>query len=94
MNDIQKYDLYAKFLNTQPVNVARKDSQEIKFYRIEIEYNINNQVLFINAFVDKKEKPNVIDYGATLNDSKGKRIAYFYNPFFAKKLYEYGQKYL
>ena len=93
MNDIQRYSLYPKLLKTQPVTVVRKDSQKAHIFHIEMKYNMDNQILFVNAFFDKKEK-TIIAYSATLNDNKGKRISYFYNPYFAKKLYEHGQNYL
>ena len=91
MNLSQRYNLYPKLLQTQPLTVVHNDSPETGVYRVEIEYKIDNQHFFVNAFHDKKQKAEVLSYAATLNNSKKERIAYFYNPVFAKKLYEYGQ---
>jgi len=90
----KKFDLYKTFLRNKPCAVVRKDSPEMNFYRIEMEYKIENQQLFVNAFLDKNEKPGIVGYGATINNYKGKRLAKFNNPFLAKTLYEHGQKYL
>ena len=90
MNIIEKYDLYKKFLHTKPMYAVHMDWKEGNFYRIKMEYKINGIDLTLNAFVNKDI---IFGYGANIMDNQNKVIARFYNPFFAKKLYEHGQKY-
>ena len=91
MNIIEKYELYKKFLNTKPVYAVHMDWKKGNFYRIKMEYKINGTDLTLNAFV---YKDILFGYGANIMDNQNKVIAKFYNPLFAKKLYEHGQRYL
>ena len=91
MNFIEKHKLYKKFLETKPVSAFHMDWEEGNFYRIKMEYKIDNMNLTVNAFVDKDV---IFGYSANVMDNKNKVIANYYNPFFAKKLYEHGQRYL
>ena len=91
MTIIEKYELYKKFLNTKPIHAVHIDWKEGNFYRIKMEYKIDNKDFTVNAFVDKDE---FFGYGANIMNNQNKVIARFYNPFFAKKLYKHGQRYL
>ena len=90
MNTNKKFDLYKKFLSTQPISAIRVDLKEMDFYRIKMKYEINKKYLILNAFANKEKT----SYGANIMNDKNKVIAKFNNMFFAQKLYEHGQKYL
>ena len=98
MNIINKYNLYKKFLITKPVSVVRKDSIDINFYRIQIEYKINNENFTVNTFFSPEDELiELFGYGIQVINKTKKTTNKYYNviySYFAKRLYEYGQKYL
>lgn len=91
MNFIKRYKLYKKFLSTDPISAVHIDWKNGNFYRVKMEYKIDNMDLTVNAFIDEDE---FFGYGANIVNNENKIITNYYNPFFAKRLYEHGQRYL
>lgn len=91
MNTAKKYELYKKFLSTKPICVIQSNWPGWNLHTIKMNYKINEKNLILNTCVDK-ETP--FGYRANIMNEKRKIIAIFHNPFYAKELYEHGQKYL
>lgn len=98
MNIIKKYKLYKKLLNTKPVSVVRKDSSGYNFYRIQMEYKIDDENLVVNTFFSSEDEIiELFGYGAQVINKSKKTTHNYYNviySYFAKKLYEHGERHL
>ena len=53
MNIVKKYELYKKFLSTKPIFAVHMDWPAGNFYRIKMEYKIDEKYLTLNACLDK-----------------------------------------
>jgi len=91
MNTAKKYELYKKFLKTKPILVVPVNWPGWNLHCIKMNYNIDGKNLTLNACIDKEAS---FSYSANITNEKNKVIAKFHNPFYAKELYEHGQKYL